>query len=87
MAKVTVNSLLRDVITANGQEPPKAKVVDIEANSVRRLIEALEQRYPGCGAPLSEAAVAIDGEIYSDALTEPLDELSEVVFIPQIGGG
>lgn len=87
MAKVTVNSLLRDAIAASGQEPPKAKFVDLEANSVRKLIGVLDQRYPGCGDTLSAAAVAIDGEIYSDALTEPLDELSEVVFIPQIEGG
>jgi hypothetical protein len=87
MAIVTVNSLFRDAVSASGHQPPTEKLVDIEANSIRKLIGILEQRYPGCSAQLSAAAVAIDGEIYSDALNEPLDGLSEVVFIPGIDGG
>lgn len=87
MAIVTVNSFFRDAVSAAGHQPPTAKLVDIEANSIRKLIGMLEQRYPGCGGLLSAAAVAIDGEIYSDALNEPLDELSAIVFIPGIDGG
>ena len=32
-------------------------------------------------------AVAIDGQIYQDALLEPIDSDSEVFVIPQIAGG
>jgi molybdopterin converting factor small subunit len=87
MAKLTVNGLLRDAITTGGHPAPGGKTIELPANSVRVLIRMLEERYPGSGIRLEQAAVAIDGDLYSDALTEPLDEFSEVVFIPSIDGG
>ncbi|MDP2379284.1 MAG: hypothetical protein Q8M35_02140 [Pseudohongiella sp.] len=88
MAKLTINSLLRDAVSVSGKNLPSGKWMEVEANSVITLIKALEKLYPGCGPALTTASVAIDGDIYSeDALTEPLDELSEVVFIPSIEGG
>lgn len=60
----------------------------IEAKDVRALLRALEERYPGIRADLDEQlTVAIDGEILSDPLLEPLEEGSEVHFVPRLSGG
>ena len=61
---------------------------DVEATTVRRMINELERRFPGLGQQIDESmAVAIDGTIYQDAYQTPLDPDSEVVLIPKIGGG
>ena len=61
---------------------------DVEADTVRRMIRELDERYPGLGHQIDEGmAIAIDGEIYQDAYLEPLRPDSEVVLIPKIGGG
>jgi len=61
---------------------------DVEANTVRRMIAELDQRYPGLGHQIDEGmAIAIDGEIYQDAYMAQLNPDSEVVLIPKIGGG
>ena len=62
--------------------------VEIDATTVRSLINALDRRFPGLGEHLrSGLAVAIDGEIMADALYEPVPEGAEVHFLPPIGGG
>jgi len=62
--------------------------VEIEATTVRSLINALDRRFPGLGKHLeSGMAVAIDGEIMTDALYERVPEDAEVHFLPPIGGG
>jgi molybdopterin converting factor small subunit len=61
---------------------------DVEADTVRRMITELDQRYPGLGHQIDEGmAVAIDGEIYQDAYSARLEPDSEIVLIPKIGGG
>ena len=61
---------------------------DVEAGNVRALIRELDQRCPGLGDLLSgPISVAIDGEIMSDPLLEPLEAESEVHFLPRVGGG
>ena len=61
---------------------------DVEANTVRRMIAELDQRYPGLGHQIDEGmAIAIDGEIFQDAYSASFSEDSEVVLIPKIGGG
>ena len=61
---------------------------ELEAGNVRRLIKALEAKFPGLGAQLeARMAVAIDGEIYQDPYLETIDAGSEVYFLPKIGGG
>ncbi len=62
--------------------------IEVEANTVRRMIAELERRFPGLGHQIDEGmAVAIDGVIYQDAYQAPLDPDSEIVLIPKIGGG
>ncbi len=61
---------------------------DVEADTVRRMIAALDARYPGLGAHIRQKlAIAVDGDIHQDAGDVPLTETSEVVLIPRIGGG
>jgi molybdopterin converting factor small subunit len=62
--------------------------VEVEANTVRRMITELDRRFPGLGHQIDEGmAVAINGEIFQDAYQAPLEPDSEVVLIPKIGGG
>jgi sulfur-carrier protein len=62
--------------------------VDVEADTVRRLIIALEARFPGLGDFVNRRmAVAIDGEIHQDAWGSRLSPDSEIYLIPKIGGG
>ena len=62
--------------------------IEIEAPSVRRLIKALDERYPGMGERLSEGvSVSINGEIMPDALYEDIPDGAEVHFLPTLAGG
>ena len=62
--------------------------LDLPATSVKHLFELLSERHPALARHLEEGvAVAIDGQIYQDALLEPIGPDSEVFVIPQIAGG
>jgi molybdopterin converting factor small subunit len=62
--------------------------VTLAAANVAGLLRALEARYPGFREALGERfAVAIDGDIRSHADFEPLDDQTEVTFLPPISGG
>ncbi len=70
------------------------KQVEVEGGNVRRVIDRLEELYPGMKARLVEdggirpnLAVAIDGEVARMGLLEKVGENSEVHFVPAIGGG
>lgn len=61
---------------------------DVEARTVRALIRELETRFPGLGEFVDDQmALAIDGEVYQDALGAEIGADSEIVLIPKIGGG
>ncbi len=60
----------------------------LTATSVKHLFDLLSARHPRLTRHLEEGvAVAIDGQIYQDALLEPIRPDSEVFIIPQIAGG
>jgi len=60
----------------------------IEADNVRGVIKAMEERFPGLGEFLAEeTTVAIDGELYDDAAYQPLRDGCEVFFLPKIEAG
>jgi molybdopterin converting factor small subunit len=62
--------------------------IQVEADTVRRLILELDRRFPGLGQQIEEGmAIAIDGEIFQDAYAAPLRPDSEVFLIPRIAGG
>ena len=68
---------------ANGEQH-----LDVDAADVRKLIQALDDRYPGIGQRLrTRTAVAIDGEIFQEPYLQTIRPNSEVFFLPAIEGG
>jgi molybdopterin converting factor small subunit len=62
--------------------------IEVAATSVKQLFQMLGDRHPALAPHLEEGvAVAIDGQIYQDALLEPIGPDSEVFVLPQIAGG
>jgi sulfur-carrier protein len=62
--------------------------VYIEAANVRALFARLGETYPALAPHLQQGlAVAIDGQIYQDALFQEIGADSEVHILPQIAGG
>ena len=62
--------------------------LEVEASNVRQLFRRLGELYPELAQHLENGlAVAIDGQIYQDALLEPIGSNSEVHLLPQIAGG
>jgi sulfur-carrier protein len=62
--------------------------LDVEAGSVRQLFARLGERFPALLPHLETgSAVAIDGQIYQDALFQEIGPDSEVHILPQIAGG
>ena len=82
MAKVVLQSHVAERF-ANGQIEH-----EFTADNVRRLIQQMDERFPGIGKYLSsKTAIAIDGEIFQDPFLEPIQVDSEVYFLPMIEGG
>ena len=64
------------------------KEFDIEAKTLRGVINAMNELYPGLGEHLErETMVAIDGEIRELVYFQPLQPGCEVFFIPRIEAG
>lgn len=61
--------------------------VTIDAPRVRELLAVLRRQFPGLEGQLDDLAVAIDGDVRTDAEFEPLLPTSEVYFVPKIAGG
>ena len=55
----------------------------LSATSVKQLFQQLAELHPA----LERHLQAIDGQIYQDALLEPIGPDSEVFLLPQIAGG
>ena len=82
MARVVLTSTLANRFTGGQHDLSTAAV------NVRQLIRDLEERFPGLGREIEQAAaLAIDGEIYQDPYSERLAEDTEVFVLPKIGGG
>ena len=62
--------------------------LELEVANVRQLFQTLGERHPELQQHLEAGvAVAIDGEIYQDALLQPIAHDSEVILITKIAGG
>ena len=68
--------------------------VDVPGDTVRKVIDSLNARFPGMGDRLRDGddlkpglAVAIDGHVSSLGLLARVQPDSEVHFLPAIGGG
>ena len=82
MAKVVLQSNVAERFAAGKTEH------EFTADNVRRLIQQMDERFPGIGKYLSsKTAIAIDGEIFQDPFLEPIQPDSEVYFLPMIEGG
>ncbi len=61
---------------------------EFAADNVRRLLQAMDQKFPGLAKHLSnKTAVAIDGEIFQDPFLESIQPDSEIYFLPMIESG
>jgi len=61
---------------------------ELSATSVKQLFQQLSELHPALARHLEDGiAVAIDGQIYQDALLEEIRPDSEVFLLPQIAGG
>jgi molybdopterin converting factor small subunit len=81
MAHVTLTGNLRQ-LTGGVAE------MEIAAASVRQLFTRLSADYRALAPHLEQGlAVAIDGQIYQDALFQEIAAGSEVHILPQIAGG
>ena len=61
---------------------------EVEAGSVRQLLQLLGERHPTLKPHLERGmAVAINGQLYQDAWLETIPPDAEVHILPQIGGG
>ena len=65
-----------------------ASAIDIEASTIRELLNRLLVRYPQMQTNLDEGiAVAINGDIYRDDWSQAIPVDADVVLIPRIKGG
>lgn len=81
MAQVTLIGNLRQF--TGGETEMK-----VDAATVRQLFQKRAQRFPALAPHLeSGLAVAIDGQIYQDALFQEIGPDAEVHILPQIAGG
>lgn len=81
MARVVLNGNLKRF--SDGRS-----AFDLDVRDVRQLFAQLGERFPELAPHLEEGiAVAIDGEIFQDALFADIGPDSEVHVIPKIAGG
>lgn len=64
------------------------RALDVDAPSVQRLLRLLGEKFPELRPHLDAGvAVAIDGQIYQDALFQEIGADADVHILPQIAGG
>lgn len=65
-----------------------AEWIEIEAKTIRELLEKLEERYPLMSEQIDEGiAVSINGTIYQDSWSKALPPEAEIYLLPRIQGG
>lgn len=87
MPAVWIPALMRDLTGGN-------EVVRVPGQTVRQVIESLDERFPGIKDRLCEEnslrpniIVIVDGEVSHRRLRQVLSENSEVHFLPAVSGG
>ena len=62
--------------------------VEVEARTLRELLDALAGRYPALRPQLDRGvSIAIDGKVYNDNWFTPIAPESEVVLLARLRGG
>lgn len=65
-----------------------AEWVEIDATTIRELLQKLEERYPLMSKQIDEGiAVSINGTIYQDSWSQELPPGAEIYLLPRIQGG
>ncbi|PQO29339.1 molybdopterin synthase sulfur carrier subunit [Bremerella cremea] len=87
MAIVFIPAPWRDL---TNQQPQ----VEVDATTLRELIDELDRRFPGIHTRLCEndtvrpsIQISLDGTLISRNLRTSLDPQTEVHFLPALGGG
>jgi molybdopterin converting factor small subunit len=87
MARVFIPAQLRHLTEGDAE-------IEADGATVRELVEALEQRFPGFAARVCEAddiapalQLSIDGTFSRRGLAARVTPHSEVHFLPVFGGG
>lgn len=81
MAHVTLVGNLRQFAGGVGE-------LEVDAANIRQLFAKLGEQFPDLAPHLEDGmAVAIDGEIYQEALFQPISENAVVHLLPAIPGG
>ena len=87
MATVWIPALLREFTHGQAQ-------ITLPGHTVSQVIDALEDAYPGIEDRLCKDGqlnpaiqTLVDGRVALLGLLEPVDEHSEVVFVPVVAGG
>ena len=87
MAEVWIPPRLRSLVSGRSQ-------VRVEGETIREVIQALDQQYPGVKDHLCAGndlipgmAVVVDGEVSELGILEQVNEDSEVPFVSAIAGG
>jgi hypothetical protein len=81
MAHVTLTGNLRQYTGGIAE-------LEMEVSSVRQLFARLGRDFPALAPHLEQGlAVAIDGQVYQDALLQRIGTGSDVHILPQIAGG
>ena len=81
MATVTITGTFR-------QYTGGVATAQIEAANVRQLLQRLGERFPELAPHLVQGfAVAIDGQIFQDALLQPVPADADVFIMPALAGG
>ncbi len=87
MPVVFVPSLMRDLTGGRTR-------VEVPGSNVRQVIESLDAAFPGAKARLCDGeglnplvAVAVDGELSTLGVRQPVGPASEVHFVAAVSGG
>ncbi len=87
MATVYIPTQMRDITDGIDK-------VEVPGGTLRQVIRALDERFPGIGARLIDGdrltrglAVSIDGNISTMGLLARIEDASEVHVVAAIGGG
>ena len=81
MLDVQVSGTIRDAVGG-------AASIQVEAATIRELMQRLVDRYPAMQDKIDEGvAVSINGDIFRDRWAEVIPEGAEVFLMPRIAGG
>ena len=76
------------IMTSLVQYAEGVRTLNIDAKSVQQLLSMLSIKFPRLSPHIDAGvAVAIDGQIFQDALFQKIEAESDVHILPMIGGG